>query len=242
MFSYQLPKASLKKILETFCGLSQVSGNYFICSLEKKKVTAELIETIPLAIRDRYTLCMSPADCRLPFTRVMLIRFARAISSGKIISAEGLRRVIGWPPTRPTSLRSMQELEVLHESFDLYLWLSYRYPEIFVDREKIRAMQSQLQTVINNSLSSSIALTGILPHMRSTVVMTNHSGNSGGHENKEGYSRQEIRELKRTTRTSNQRTAAFKQSKAMFQKQNIVMYFVSCNPIQYNVSSSLYLT
>ena len=94
---------------------------------------------------------------------------------------------------------------------------SYRYPEIFVDREKIRAMQSQLQTVINNSLSSSIALTGILPHMQSTVVTTNRSGNSGGNESKEGYSRQDIRELKRTTRTGNQRTAAaFDQSKAMF--------------------------
>lgn len=31
--------------------------------------------------------------------------------------------MIGWPPCRPTSLRSIQELEVLHESFDLYLWL-----------------------------------------------------------------------------------------------------------------------
>ena len=89
---------------------------------------------------------------------------------------------------------------------------SYRYPEIFVDREKIRAMQSQLQTVINNSLSSSIALTGILPHMQSAAVTTNRSGNSGGHESargsKEGYYRQDIRELKRTT--------AFEQSKAMF--------------------------
>ncbi|XP_046850999.1 ATP-dependent RNA helicase SUPV3L1, mitochondrial-like [Xenia sp. Carnegie-2017] len=158
MFSYQLPKASLKKIFETFCGLSQLSGNYFMCNLEKRQMTAELIENIPLSIRDRYTFCMSPADCRVPFTRVMLVRFARAISSGKIISAEGLRRLIGWPPSRPNSLRAMQELEVLHESFDLYLWLSYRYPEVFIDREKIRAMQSQLQTVINNSISSGIAL------------------------------------------------------------------------------------
>ena len=43
-------------------------GNFLL------QVTAELIENIPLAIRDRYTLCMSPADCRLPFTRVMLVR------------------------------------------------------------------------------------------------------------------------------------------------------------------------
>ncbi|XP_028390997.1 ATP-dependent RNA helicase SUPV3L1, mitochondrial-like [Dendronephthya gigantea] len=205
MFSYQLPKASLKKILETFCGLSQVSGNYFICSLDKKMVTAELIENIPLAIRDRYTLCMSPADCRLPFTRVMLVRFARAISSGKLISAEGLRRVIGWPPSRPTSLRSMQELEVLHESFDLYLWLSYRYPEIFIDREKIRAMQSQLQTVINNSLSSSIALTGILPQVQSTAAVV-----VGDRRDDRG---QDMREQSRSKRSnSQQRTTEYDQS------------------------------
>ena len=97
---------------------------------------------------------------------------------------------------------------------------SYRYPEIFVDREKIRAMQSQLQTVINNSLSSSIALTGILPQMQSTAVATDRSGSDGEHEStrgsKEGYSHRDIRELNRTTRTSNQRTMAFEQGKATF--------------------------
>ena len=81
-------------------------------------------------------------------------------------------------------------------------------------------MQSQLQTVINNSLSSSIALTGILPHMQSTAVTSNRSGNNDEiiRGSKEGYSPQDIRGLNRTTRMSNQRTSSFEQSKAIFQK------------------------
>ena len=97
---------------------------------------------------------------------------------------------------------------------------SYRYPEVFVDRDEIRAMQSQLQTVINNSLSSSIALTGILPQIQSTVVFTGRS-NDGGHDKieggKEGYSPQQIRERNKRPRTnSQQRTMTVEQMNGMF--------------------------
>jgi hypothetical protein len=85
-------------------------------------------------------------------------------------------------------------------------------------------MQSQLQTVINNSLSSSIALTGILPQMQSTAVTTDRNGNKdGGHRiirgSKEGYSRQDIRVVNKNTRSSNQqRIVAFEPGNDMFVK------------------------
>ena len=81
-------------------------------------------------------------------------------------------------------------------------------------------MQSQLQTVINNSLSSSIALTGILPQMKSTDVTTDRNGNKdGGHRSKEGYSRQDIRVVNKNTRSSNQqRIVAFEPGNDMFVK------------------------
>lgn len=47
-----------------------------------------------------------------------------------------------------------------------------------MDREKIRAMQSQLQTLINHSLSSSMALTGIIPPKQSTSDMTSRGKNN----------------------------------------------------------------
>ena len=64
-------------------------------------------------------------------------------------------------------------------------------------------MQSQLQNVINNSLSSSIALTAILPQVQSTAATTSRTGNERGrHEvirgGKEGYTRHEIRELNKS--------------------------------------------
>ena len=64
-------------------------------------------------------------------------------------------------------------------------------------------MQSQLQNVINNSLSSSIAFTGILPQVQSTSATANRTVSElSGHEvirgSKEGYSRQEIRELNKS--------------------------------------------
>ena len=48
-----------------------IKAKWYILNFQ---ATADIIENIPLSIRDRYTLCMSPADSRLPFTRIMLLR------------------------------------------------------------------------------------------------------------------------------------------------------------------------
>lgn len=93
-------------------------------------------------------------------------------------------------------------------------------------------MQSELQTVINNSLSSNIALTGISPQMQSTAATTDRSdGIAEGYKRmrggtnakeREGYSRPEFRPLNRSTRMGNQqRTMVAEQSKAAIKVKQI---------------------
>ena len=39
-------------------------------------------------------------------------------------------------------------MEAVHDVFDLYLWLSYRFPDMFPDVEIVRSIQLELDSVI----------------------------------------------------------------------------------------------
>jgi hypothetical protein len=53
---------------------------------------------------------------------------------------------------RPTTANELDELEQLHKSVELYLWLAHRLPESFVDREHAQRVASRLSEMIEDAL------------------------------------------------------------------------------------------
>lgn len=54
----------------------------------------------------------------------------------------------------PEYIDELKLLEDTIDVLDIYLWLSYRFNEMYPDRDRIRSIQSQLDDLIQHALQS----------------------------------------------------------------------------------------
>ncbi|KAI7805418.1 ATP-dependent RNA helicase SUPV3L1, mitochondrial [Triplophysa rosa] len=148
MFAYHLPQATLSNLIDIFVSLSQVDGLYFVCNIDDFKFLADMIQHIPLNLRIRYVFCTAPINKKQPFVCTSFLKFARQFSRDEPLTFDWVCRHVNWPLTPPKNIKDLVHLEAVHDVLDLYLWLSYRFMDMFPDANLIREIQKELDTTI----------------------------------------------------------------------------------------------
>ncbi|TRY90541.1 hypothetical protein DNTS_002663 [Danionella cerebrum] len=148
MFAYHLPQATLSNLIDIFVSLSQVDGHYFVCNIEDFKFLADMIQHIPLNLRCRYVFCTAPINRKQPFVCTSFIKFARQFSRDEPLTFNWLCRLLNWPLSPPKNIKDLIHLEAVHDVLDIYLWLSYRFQDMFPDVKRVREIQKQLDEII----------------------------------------------------------------------------------------------
>ncbi|XP_077206665.1 ATP-dependent RNA helicase SUPV3L1, mitochondrial [Paroedura picta] len=148
MFAYHLPDATLSNLIDIFVSLSQVDGLYFVCNVDDFKFLADMIQHIPLNLRSRYVFCTAPINKKQPYVCTSLLKFARQFSRNEPLTFDWLCRHINWPLTPPKNIKDLVHLEAVHDVLDLYLWLSYRFMDMFPDTSLVRDIQKELDDII----------------------------------------------------------------------------------------------
>ncbi|CAN8025129.1 unnamed protein product [Ixodes persulcatus] len=168
LFAYHLPHASLANLVDIFVSLCKVDASaYFMCNLEAFKFLADMIQHVPLPLRARYVFCCSPINQKMPFVCSMFLKFARQYSRNEPLTYEWLGRSVDWPPAVPRTLVDLAHLEGVFDVLDLYLWLSYRFTDLFPDAEAVRGMQRELDLVIQQGVLSMTQLLRAEPRRES---------------------------------------------------------------------------
>lgn len=152
MFAYHLPDATLSNLVDIFVSLSQVDGLYFVCNIEDFKFLADMIQHIPLNLRSRYVFCTAPINKKQLFVCTSFLKFARQFSRDEPLTFEWVCRHISWPSPAPKTLKDLVHLEAVHDVLDLYLWLSYRFMDMFPDTILIRQIQKDLDHIIQEGV------------------------------------------------------------------------------------------
>ncbi|XP_066601757.1 ATP-dependent RNA helicase SUV3 homolog, mitochondrial-like [Prorops nasuta] len=169
LYAYHLPQSSFSNLMDIFISLSRVDNSlYFICDMEDFKFLADMIQHIPLPLRARYVFCCAPINRKLTFLCGMFVKFARRYSKNDSITFTWLSDQIGWPFSETRTLLDLVHLESVFDVLDLYLWLSYRFMDLFPDAEIIRNEQTKLDSLISDGV---IRLTALLKN--STSGMNN---------------------------------------------------------------------
>ncbi|MBN3295901.1 SUV3 helicase, partial [Amia calva] len=148
MFAYYLPEASLSNLIDIFVSLAQVDGLFFVCNVDDFKFLADMIQHIPLNLRSRYVFCTAPINKKQPFLCTSFLKFARQFSRDVPLTFDWVCRHIGWPVVAPRNIKDLVHLEAVHDVLDLYLWLSYRFMDMFPDANLIRDIQKELDSII----------------------------------------------------------------------------------------------
>ncbi|XP_010604227.1 ATP-dependent RNA helicase SUPV3L1, mitochondrial [Fukomys damarensis] len=152
MFAYHLPDTTLSNLIDIFVDFSQVDGHYFVCNMADFKFSAELIQHIPLSLRVRYVFCTAPINKKQPFVCSSLLQFARQYSRNEPLTFAWLCRYIRWPLSPPKNIKDLMDLEAVHDVLDLYLWLSYRFMDMFPDAVFVRDIQKELDGIIQDGV------------------------------------------------------------------------------------------
>ncbi|XP_059202089.1 ATP-dependent RNA helicase SUPV3L1, mitochondrial [Centropristis striata] len=152
MFAYQLPDATLSNLIDIFVSLSQVDGMYFVCNIDDFKFLADMIQHIPLNLRTRYVFCTAPINKKQPFVCTSFLKFARQFSRGEPLTFNWVYRHVNWPLSAPKNIKDLVHLEAVHDVLDLYLWLSYRFMDMFPDTGMIRDIQRELDDIIQEGV------------------------------------------------------------------------------------------
>ncbi|KAM6943607.1 ATP-dependent RNA helicase SUPV3L1, mitochondrial [Xenentodon cancila] len=154
MFAYHLPEATLSNLVDIFVSLSQVDGMYFVCNIDDFKFLADMIQHIPLNLRSRYVFCTAPINKKQPFVCTSFLKFARQFSRDEPLTFDWVCRHVNWPLAAPKNIKDLVHLEAVHDVLDLYLWLSYRFMDMFPDTASIREIQRELDDIIQQGVQN----------------------------------------------------------------------------------------
>ncbi|CAF3563328.1 unnamed protein product [Rotaria socialis] len=166
MFAYYLPKHSLSNLMETFINLSQLDNNlFFMCNIENMKFLADMIEHVPLPIRVRYVFSCAPINKNMTFVCSMYLKYARQFSLNEPATFDWLSKHVDWPLKTPNTIANLVHLEEVFDCFDLYLWLSSRFSQMFPDKELVQSIQSELDRIIHTGIRNITKLAHQVDHL-----------------------------------------------------------------------------
>eukprot|EP00092_Neocalanus_flemingeri_P021974 GFUD01023831.1.p1 GENE.GFUD01023831.1~~GFUD01023831.1.p1 ORF type:complete len:820 (-),score=227.95 GFUD01023831.1:113-2572(-) len=159
LYSYHLPFATLANLVDIFISLSTLDDSmYSLCHLDDFKFLADMIEHVRLPLKAKYTFCCAPINRKMPLVCTMFLKMARQYSKGELITFDWLCSQVGWPFSPPDTILDLVHLESVHDVFDLYLWLSYRFPDVFTCVDIVRQVQTELDTVIEEGVNNIVSL------------------------------------------------------------------------------------
>ena len=158
-YAYHLPQATLTNLINIFVSLSTLDNSlYALCHLDDFKFLADIIEHIRMPLKAKYTFCCAPINRHSPFVCTMFLKVARQFSLGELVTFDWLSNHLGWPFSPPLTILDLVQLEAAHDVFDVYLWLSYRFPDMFPDVEVVRTVQKELDAIIEEGVSNIVQL------------------------------------------------------------------------------------
>lgn len=167
LYAYHLPNSTLSNLMDIFVTLSTLDDYlYFICNTEDFKFLAEMIQHVPLPLKARYIFCCAPINKKMPFVCSMFLKVARQFSKGEPITFNWLCAQVGWPFSMPRTILDLVHLESVFDVLDLYLWLSYRFVDLFPEAHLVRDIQKELDAIIQQGV---IQLTKLLQNSESVV-------------------------------------------------------------------------
>ncbi len=146
-----LEEKSLSNIIEFFVENMTFEGPFVAINLESMAEAAKIVDKYDLDMRTKYILSTAPLSTRSPIVMGAYERYVRALAQAKPIAYVPPRSLGAFAQTTD----ELQDAEDQIKEISLYLWLSYRLGEFFVDSEKARNFRGELNRFIENSLKQS---------------------------------------------------------------------------------------
>jgi ATP-dependent RNA helicase SUPV3L1/SUV3 len=149
-FSQVLKDSSLPTLFQQFDQVATVDNNFFLTNLRDRITLATELQKVNMSLRDHYTFALAPVSTSDNHVVDALVHFANFHAGNVVCNMKDVPRV----DKGVIDLNSLKRLESQHRILVLYLWLGIRYPETYVDCEKVSVEKKKIEDGINELLLS----------------------------------------------------------------------------------------
>ncbi|MEA2098499.1 MAG: helicase-related protein [Campylobacterota bacterium] len=143
-----LEEESLEDILKFFVKYMEFNGPFDAVSLDNMLRASKIVDKYNLDLEMKYKLASAPLSLNSPYLVREYQRYIVLLEKKEQVPYK-------MPKLRDSIASSLSELlhiEDMVKEISLYLWLSYRFDEQFIDVDKAKQARGILNTYIENSL------------------------------------------------------------------------------------------
>jgi ATP-dependent RNA helicase SUPV3L1/SUV3 len=143
--------APFSTVLKAYKEHARISELFFLGQMDQAITLADLLDEARLPLQDLITFCLSPTDPNNTEVAAALLRFAEAFVETGNVSGDLCGSSTLTPPSTEAQLK---DLEAMHQVFDLYIWLSYRFHTQFYDRDYVEGLRYECSCLIQQGLEN----------------------------------------------------------------------------------------
>jgi ATP-dependent RNA helicase SUPV3L1/SUV3 len=179
--SVHLGTKSLTTILNYFSKHMKYDGPFQAVNLKGMlELSMMLDQKKDLSLEDKYMLSNAPINTRSPLILSGYKKYVDAIITHNVTKFKLSSKIGGIARTQLELLQAEDEVKKI----SLYLWLAYKLPELFPDKQKAELLRIEINNFCENSLKSNKTLKPMMSRNR------NDGGNNrfkrdGGYRNKD---------------------------------------------------------
>ncbi|QOY54739.1 helicase [Candidatus Sulfurimonas marisnigri] len=146
-----LEENSLSEILQFFAKNMEFNGPFIAGNLDDMLEAALIVDTYDLDIATKYHLACAPLTLKSPYIVGAFERYLTALEKNMPVSYVEPHLAGSFAQTSDELLRA----EDMVKEISLYLWLSYRFQDYFLDAHKARISRGVINRYIEESLQQS---------------------------------------------------------------------------------------
>ena len=146
-----LEETSLREILKFFVENMEFDGPFHASNLDDMVEAANIVDNFDLDIATKYHLACAPLTLKSPYIIAAYESYITTLERKAVVRYTPPALVGNFAQTTDELLRA----EDMVKEISLYLWLSYRFKEYFLDVQKARSARGILNKFIEESLQQS---------------------------------------------------------------------------------------
>ncbi len=143
-----LETQNITTILEFFADNMEFDGPFIAANIDSMLEVAAIVDEYELDLKTRFYLSCAPASISSPYIESVFHRYIRQIEAGGKVLYIPPRDMPAFAQTNDMLLNAEDRVREI----SLYLWLSFKFPEIFEDTKKAINSRVKLNNFIENSL------------------------------------------------------------------------------------------
>lgn len=143
-----LETENITTILGFFADNMEFDGPFMAANIDSMLEIAAIVDEYNLDLKTRYFLSCAPASISSPYIESVFHRYIRQIEAGGKVLYIPPRDLPAFAQTNDMLLNAEDRVREI----SLYLWLSFKFPDIFQDTQKAIEARVRLNNFIENSL------------------------------------------------------------------------------------------